>query len=276
MKRRQPLSSTTSSSQTEPERDPWPSRSPTPIPSLGQLQGTARRQGDQPQGRDGAEGQGRHQQQHQHPVHPAAGRRRPPPSAQRIHRLHRPQQARRRFGHCRSAEQPTRHLPEARAGFVGQPHQQLRQPGSKAGWTCRATLLLVPLVEIADPKIDINLNLSSYIERTEAEDLQGIVGHTRGGIPERDLDDHYLSLTPLHWFEFSEGERPTSDRTYRLLLVKCALASSNAELFWPAATARIDLGLRPVRPNWPPLPSGFSLSLGERVDHVLRHGDTTH
>lgn len=48
---------------------------------------------------------------------------------------------------------------------------------------------LVPLAEIADPKNDFNLNLPRYIDSSEPEDLQDIIGHMRGGIPERDLDD---------------------------------------------------------------------------------------
>jgi len=46
---------------------------------------------------------------------------------------------------------------------------------------------MVPLSEIADPKNDFNLNLPRYIDSSEAEDLQDIDGHLRGGIPERDL-----------------------------------------------------------------------------------------
>ena len=47
----------------------------------------------------------------------------------------------------------------------------------------------VPLTEIADAKNDFNLNLPRYIDSSAPEDLQDIVGHLRGGIPERDLDD---------------------------------------------------------------------------------------
>jgi type I restriction enzyme M protein len=47
---------------------------------------------------------------------------------------------------------------------------------------------MVPVVEIADPKNDFNLNLPRYIDSSEPEDLQDIDGHLRGGIPERDLD----------------------------------------------------------------------------------------
>ncbi len=46
---------------------------------------------------------------------------------------------------------------------------------------------LVPISEIADPKNDFSLNIPSYIDSTEPEDLQDIDGHLRGGIPERDV-----------------------------------------------------------------------------------------
>ncbi len=48
---------------------------------------------------------------------------------------------------------------------------------------------LVPLAEISDPKNDYNLNIPRYIDSTEAEDLQDIDAHLRGGIPNRDIDD---------------------------------------------------------------------------------------
>ena len=57
---------------------------------------------------------------------------------------------------------------------------------------------LVPLAEIADAKNDFNLNLPRYIDSSEPEDLQDIVGHMRGGIPERDLDDP-LSPLAAYW-----------------------------------------------------------------------------
>jgi type I restriction enzyme M protein len=44
----------------------------------------------------------------------------------------------------------------------------------------------VPNEEIAGH--DYNLNLSRYIDSSEAEDLQDIEAHLRGGIPERDID----------------------------------------------------------------------------------------
>jgi type I restriction enzyme M protein len=47
---------------------------------------------------------------------------------------------------------------------------------------------MVPVAEISDAKNDYNLNLPRYIDSTEAEDLQDIEGHLRGGIPNWDLD----------------------------------------------------------------------------------------
>ena len=48
---------------------------------------------------------------------------------------------------------------------------------------------MVPVAEISDAKNDFNLNLPRYIDSTEAEDLQDITAHLRGGIPDRDLDN---------------------------------------------------------------------------------------
>jgi len=47
---------------------------------------------------------------------------------------------------------------------------------------------LVPVAEISDAKNDYNLNLPRYIDGTEAEDLQDITAHLRGGIPDRDIE----------------------------------------------------------------------------------------
>ena len=47
---------------------------------------------------------------------------------------------------------------------------------------------LVSVTEISEAKNDYNLNLPRYIDSTEAEDLQDITAHLRGGIPDRDLD----------------------------------------------------------------------------------------
>lgn len=57
---------------------------------------------------------------------------------------------------------------------------------------------MVALDEISDPKNDFNLNLPRYIDSTEPEDIQDILGHLRGGIPERDIDalDRYWQVMP--------------------------------------------------------------------------------
>ena len=47
---------------------------------------------------------------------------------------------------------------------------------------------MVPVTEIADAKNDYNLNLPRYIDSTEAEDIQDLTAHLRGGIPDRDID----------------------------------------------------------------------------------------
>lgn len=55
---------------------------------------------------------------------------------------------------------------------------------------------MVPISEIEAN--DFNLNLPRYIDNTEAEDLQDIDAHLRGGIPNRDIDalDRYWQVFP--------------------------------------------------------------------------------
>jgi len=57
---------------------------------------------------------------------------------------------------------------------------------------------MVPVSEISDAKNDYNLNLPRYIDGSDAEDLQDITAHLRGGIPERDVDafDRYWQVMP--------------------------------------------------------------------------------
>ena len=79
---------------------------------------------------------------------------------------------------------------------------------------------LVPLDEIADPKNDYNLNLPRYIDSQEAEDLQDIGGHLRGGIPTRDLDalEDYWRICPELRAALIKPNRPG----YHDLLVEAA------------------------------------------------------
>ena len=70
---------------------------------------------------------------------------------------------------------------------------------------------IVPVTEISDAKNDYNLNLPRYIDSTEAEDLQDIDGHLRGGIPNRDIDDlkNYWQVFPaVRTALFKKGDRP--------------------------------------------------------------------
>ena len=57
---------------------------------------------------------------------------------------------------------------------------------------------MVPVSEISDAKNDYNLNLPRYIDSSDAEDLQDLTAHLRGGIPERDIDafDDYWQVMP--------------------------------------------------------------------------------
>lgn len=47
---------------------------------------------------------------------------------------------------------------------------------------------MVPMSEIADSKNDYNLNIPRYIDTQESEDIQDLLAHLQGGIPERDLE----------------------------------------------------------------------------------------
>jgi type I restriction enzyme M protein len=66
------------------------------------------------------------------------------------------------------------------------------------------------VTEISDAKNDYNLNLPRYIDSTEAEDLQDIEGHLRGGIPNRDLDalDSFWKVIPSVRKALFEDLRP--------------------------------------------------------------------
>jgi type I restriction enzyme M protein len=69
---------------------------------------------------------------------------------------------------------------------------------------------MVPVTEISDTKNDYNLNLPRYIDSTEAEDLQDITAHLRGGIPDRDLDglSRYWQVIPAVRPALFEKARP--------------------------------------------------------------------
>ena len=47
---------------------------------------------------------------------------------------------------------------------------------------------MVPVVEIATPANDYNLNIPRYIDSSDPEDLHDLDAHLNGGIPDRDID----------------------------------------------------------------------------------------
>lgn len=57
---------------------------------------------------------------------------------------------------------------------------------------------MVPVAEIADPKNEYNLNLPRYIDPLEAEDIQDVEAHMKGGIPDHDVESlaSYWNVMP--------------------------------------------------------------------------------
>jgi type I restriction enzyme M protein len=73
---------------------------------------------------------------------------------------------------------------------------------------------LVPLAEIAEPKNDYNLNISRYIDSSEPEDIQDLIAHLQGGIPDHDLDllADYWDAFPNLRDQMFEPDRPGYSR----------------------------------------------------------------
>ena len=70
---------------------------------------------------------------------------------------------------------------------------------------------MVPVTDIADPKNDYNLNIPRYIDSVETEDIQDVVAHMKGGIPDRDIEslEKYWRVMPgLHSQLFERSDRP--------------------------------------------------------------------
>ena len=69
----------------------------------------------------------------------------------------------------------------------------------------------VPLSEIANPMNDYNLNIPSYIDLIEPEDLHDFDAHLNGGIPDTDidaLDDYWAAFPTLRNALFKTNGRP--------------------------------------------------------------------
>lgn len=85
---------------------------------------------------------------------------------------------------------------------------------------------LVPLSEIEAN--GYNLNIPRYIDSTEAEDLQDIEGHLKGGIPDRDINglERYWKVFPsLREVLFTPANRPGYNQ------LKIALDDINSTIF---------------------------------------------
>jgi len=75
---------------------------------------------------------------------------------------------------------------------------------------------MVPIDEIADTKNDYNLNIPRYIDSQETEDIQDILAHLKGGIPNADienLNDYWKVYPSLKNILFQK----TDDSNYSLL-----------------------------------------------------------
>lgn len=77
---------------------------------------------------------------------------------------------------------------------------------------------MVSMDEIADPKNDYNLNIPRYIDSQEAEDIQDILGHLKGGIPNADIEslNGYWKVYPSLKNELFQ---PTENPNYSQLRV---------------------------------------------------------
>lgn len=66
---------------------------------------------------------------------------------------------------------------------------------------------MVPVVEIADPANDYNLNIPRYIDSSDPEDLHDLNAHMNGGIPNRDIDalEEYWAVFPSLRNELFKG-----------------------------------------------------------------------
>jgi type I restriction enzyme M protein len=72
-----------------------------------------------------------------------------------------------------------------------------------------------PVEEIADSKNDYNLNISRYIDTKEAEDIQDIDAHLRGGIPDHDIEALAEIMPRVRSLVFEPLRAGYSTRTFR-------------------------------------------------------------
>ena len=83
---------------------------------------------------------------------------------------------------------------------------------------------MVKFEEILDPKNDFNLNLQRYIDSSDAEDIQSIDGHLRGGIPDYDVD-----ALSSYWKVFPELRKSLFETAGRSNFVKLRIPIKEIE-----------------------------------------------
>jgi type I restriction enzyme M protein len=101
---------------------------------------------------------------------------------------------------------------------------------------------MVPLAEISSSNNEYNLNIPRYIDSSEPEDLQDLVAHLHGGIPDSDLDllSRYWDAFPQLRDQLFKPNRPGySDLALKVGHVQQRILDSpEFQQFAEAATAR--------------------------------------
>ena len=106
---------------------------------------------------------------------------------------------------------------------------------------------MVPFDEIADAqKNDYNLNLPRYIPSVEAEDIQDIEGHLKGGIPERDISSMaaYWTVMPALREALLQPARPG------YVHLRMPMGSVKETVLGHAEFAAFDLRINEIFTNW--------------------------
>lgn len=132
---------------------------------------------------------------------------------------------------------------------------------------------LAPLAEIEAN--DFNLNLPRYIDSAEAEDLQDIEAHLKGGIPERDIDglDAYWQVFPaVRQALFSPlpaGEGPGEKAGYSRLKVEAS--QIKAAIFGHAEFAAFNQKITALFAAWEDanVPALTGIQVGDRPKALI-------
>ena len=107
---------------------------------------------------------------------------------------------------------------------------------------------MVPFEEIADKqKNDYNLNLPRYIPSVEAEDIQDIEAHLKGGIPERDINSmaaYWAVMPALREALFEPADRPG------YVHLRMPIGAVKAAILEHAEFAAFDASVSEIFENW--------------------------